>query len=145
MLIVFAAAVLLQSPPAQPVKPENPGLMLPQKMWSGCLQTGSAPSTFRLNLDPASSVAGPNDPASLGNPFVQLVGNLARLGVADHVGKHVTIKGKELSPEDAAHLAALRPDQQEANATAAGTGGRSDRHLRYVRVESITDSAGTCQ
>jgi hypothetical protein len=145
MMIVLAAALALQSPPAQPVKPEDPGVMIPQKVWSGCLQAGTAPSTFRLNLDAGSSVTGPNDPASLGNPFVQLVGSLLRLGVADHVGKHVTIKGKELSAEDAAHLAALRPDQQEANATAAGTGGRSDRHLRYVRVESITDSAGTCQ
>jgi hypothetical protein len=145
MLIMFAAVVLLQSPPALPVKPEDPGAMAPQTMWSGCLQSGSTPSTYRLNLDAGSAVAGPNDPVSLGDPFVQLVGNLAKLGVADHVGKHVTVKGKALSPEEAAHLAALRPDQQEANATAAGTGGRSDRHLRYVRVQSIADSAGTCK
>jgi hypothetical protein len=145
VLLTLAAAVLLQSPPAQPVKPEDPGSMAPQTTWSGCLQSGSTPSTYRLNLDAGNAAAGPNDPVSLGDPFVQLVGNLAKLGVADHVGKHVTVKGKALSPEEAAHLAALRPDQQEANATAAGTGGRSDRHLRYVRVQSIADSAGTCK
>jgi hypothetical protein len=145
MVIVFAAVALLQSPPAKPVKPEDPAAMAPQTSWSGCLQSGSTPSTYRLNLDAGSAAAGPNDPVSLGDPFVQLVGNLAKLGVADHVGKHVTVKGKALSPEEAAHLAALRPDQQEANATAAGTGGRSDRHLRYVRVQSIADSAGTCK
>jgi len=145
LLLTLAVSALLQSPPATPVKPEDPNVMLPQKVWSGCLQAGSAPSTFRLNLDAGSAIAGPSDPASLGNPFVQLTGNLTRLGVADHVGKHVTVKGKELSPEEAARLAALRPDQQEANATAAGTGGRSDRHLRYVRVESISNSPGSCQ
>ena|SRR5580765_1778307 len=145
MVIVLAAALALQTPAAQPVKPEDPGAMAPQTTWSGCLQAGSTPSTYRLNLDAGSAVAGPNDPVSLGDPFVQIVGNLAKLGVADHVGKHVTVKGKALSPEEAAHLAALRPDQQEANATAAGTGGRSDRHLRYVRVQSIADSAGTCK
>ena len=144
MVIVLAAALALQTP-AQPVKPEDPGAMAPQTAWSGCLQAGSTPSTYRLNLDSGSAVAGPSDPVSLGDPFVQLVGNLAKLGVADHVGKHVTVKGKALSPEEAAHLAALRPDQQEANATAAGTGGRSDRHLRYVRVQSIADSAGMCK
>jgi hypothetical protein len=109
------------------------------------LPAGWQHATYRLNLDSGSAAAGPNDPVSLGDPFVQLVGNLAKLGVADHVGKHVTVKGKALSPEEAAHLAALRPDQQEANATAAGTGGRSDRHLRYVRVQTIADSAGACK
>ena len=144
VIVMFAAVALLQSPPAKP-KAENPNEMAPQTSWSGCVQAGSTPSTYRLNLDPGSAMAGPNDTASLGDPFVQLVGNLAKLGVGDHVGKHVTIKGKALSPEEATRQAALRPDQQEANATAAGTGGRSDRHLRYVRVESIADSAGTCK
>src|SRR6188768_849010 len=115
MVIVLAAALALQTP-AQPVKPEDPGAMAPQTTWSGCLQAGSTPSTYRLNLDSGSAVAGPSDPVSLGDPFVQLVGNLAKLGVADHVGKHVTVKGKALSAEEAAHMAALRPDQQEANA-----------------------------
>ena len=82
MVIVLAAALALQTPAAQPVKPEDPGAMAPQTTWSGCLQAGSTPSTYRLNLDAGSAVAGPNDPVSLGDPFVQNVGNLAKPGVA---------------------------------------------------------------
>ena len=70
MVIVLAAALALQTPPAQPVKPEDPGAMAPQTMWSGCLQAGSTPSTYGLNLDAGSAVAGPNGPVSLGDPFV---------------------------------------------------------------------------
>ena len=61
------------------------------------------------------------------------------------MGKHVKVNGKELTPEEAEREAALRPDQQEANATAAGLGGRAGRHLRYVRVESISPMSGACQ
>jgi len=68
-----------------------------------------------------------------------------KLNLAKRVGDHVTIKGKELTPEEAEHQAALHPDQQEANATAGGTGGRSERHLRYLRVQSIALSPGNCR
>lgn len=143
-MVTLTIALLLQLPPTQTAKPENPGDMVPRKAWAGCLQAGSAPSSYRLNLDPGTGVAGPNDPVSLGDPFVQLLGDAAKLDFARYAGKHVTIKGKELSQADAEHEAALRPDLQEANATAAGTGGRSDRHLRYVRVQSIAEAPGAC-
>ena len=52
---------------------------------------------------------------------------------------------QELSPEEAEREASLRPDQQEANATADGLGGRAGRHLRYVRVDSITALGDTCK
>jgi hypothetical protein len=133
---------LLQTPPPQAAKPENPGEMLARTSWTGCLQSGTTPSSYRLNLDAGTAVAGPDDPASFGGPFVQLLGNLTKLGVSSHVGKHVQITGKELSREEAEREAALRPDKQEANETASGTSGRPQRHLRYVRVESIKAAPG---
>jgi hypothetical protein len=136
---------LLQQTPAPATPPEDPGKMQAQKIWTGCLQAGSTPSAFRLTLDPASAVAGPNDPASLGDPFVQLLGDAKKLDFSKHVGKQVRVSGKELSQEEAEREAALRPDQQEANATSAGLGGRAGRHLRYVRVESITSTDGACK
>jgi hypothetical protein len=141
---ILTLVALLQAAPAQTVKPEDPGEMSTPKTFTGCLQAGSAPATYRLNLDEGTAVAGPNDPASLGNPFVQLIGNAAKLDFSSHVGKHVTVDGKELSPKEAEKEAALHPDSQEANATAAGTGGRADRHLRYVRVRAITAAPGEC-
>ena len=144
-MLILTLVVLLQTPPAQGVTPEDPGKLAEVKSWSGCLQAGSAPSTYRLNLDLGTEVAGPDDPASLGDPFIQLLGDAKRLEFSGHVGKHVRVTGKALSPEEAAREAALRPDQQEANATAAGLGGRSERHLRYVRVESIANAPGTCR
>src|SRR4029453_18064770 len=112
------------------------------KVWTGCLQAGSTPSAFRLTLDPGTAVAGPDDPASLGDPFVQLLGDAKKLDFAKHMGTHVRVSGKELSPAEAEREAALRPDQQEANATAAGLGGRGGGHLRYVRVEAISSTSG---
>jgi hypothetical protein len=142
-VLILAVVVMLQAPAQQP-KAENPAEMAPQSSWVGCVQAGSAPSTFRLNLDAGAAVAGPGDPASLGSPFVQLL-PASKVNLAKYVGSHVTIKGKELSPEEAERQASMRPDQQEANATAAGTGGRSERHLRYLRVQSIATSPGTCR
>jgi hypothetical protein len=138
-LVALTVGAGLQQP-----KPENPAEMAPQTSWVGCVQAASAPATFRLNLDPGTAVAGPGDPASLGSPFIQLLA-APKLNLAKHVGDHVTIKGKELTPEEAEHEAALHPDQQEANATAGGTGGRSERHLRYLRVQSIALSPGNCR
>src|SRR6187549_2388308 len=128
MVIVLAAALALQTPAAQPVKPEDPGAMAPQTAWSGCLQAGSTPSTYRLNLDAGSAVAGPGDPVSLGDPFVQLVGNLAKLGVADHVGKHVTVKGNIVA----------RRSRASRRAQARSAGGQRDgrRDGRPVRSAS---------
>ena len=144
MLTLILVSLLQQRRLRLPSAPEDPGKMQERKVWTGCLQAGSTPSAFRLTLDPGTAVAGPDDPASLGDPFVQLLGDAKKLDFAGLVGKHVKVNGKELSPEEAEREAALRPDQQEANATAAGLGGRAGRHLRYVRVESISSTSGAC-
>jgi hypothetical protein len=146
MVFTLILVSLLQQPvPAPAVTPEDPGKMQEQQVWTGCVQAGSTPSAYRLTLDPGTAVAGPNDPASLGDPFVQLLGGPKKVDLSKHVGKRVKVNGKELTPEEAERQAALRPDQQEANATAAGLGGRAGRHLRYVRVESISPMSGACQ
>jgi hypothetical protein len=144
-VLLLTIVLLMQAPAAEPVKPENPGRMVEQKTWVGCVQAGSSQSTFRLNLDPGTAVAGPDDPASLGSPFVQLVGDSAKVNVTRFVGKHVKVTGKALSPEEAAREAANRPDRQESAETAAGTGGRPQRHMRYVKVEKIEAAAGECK
>jgi hypothetical protein len=143
-VLIIALVALTVGAGLQQPKPENPAEMAPQTSWVGCVQAGSAPATFRLNLDEGTAVAGPGDPVSLGEPFIQLLA-APKLNLAKHLGDHVTIKGKELTPEEAEHQAALHPDQQEANATAGGTGGRSERHLRYLRVQSIALSPGNCR
>jgi hypothetical protein len=124
--------------------PENPGDIVKNKDWVGCLQAGSAAATYRLNLDPDTAVAGPDDPASLGSPFVQLIGDTKRLKLSTQVGKRVRVTGRELTYEEAVREAAQRPDQQEAAETSAGTGGRPQRHLRYVRIETIAPLPGSC-
>lgn len=143
-MLTIALAIWLQSPTPQAPKAENPAEMVPQTSWVGCVQAGSTQATYRLNLDQGTAVAGPGDPVSLGSPFVQLLPG-PKVRLSRHLGEHVTIKGRELSPEESDRQAAMHPDQQEANATAAGTGGRSERHLRYVRVESIAVSPGSCR
>lgn len=143
MLLLTLALLLAPAQDAQ--KPEDPGAMAEETTWSGCVQAGSVPSTYRLNLDEGTAVAGPDDPASLGEPFVQLIGSEKKLNLTQYVGKHVTVTGKALTPEEAAREAARRPDQQEAAETAAGTGGRPQRHLRYVRVEKVATTPGPCQ
>jgi hypothetical protein len=145
VVTLILVSLLQQAAPAPAVTPEDPGKMAARKEFTGCLQAGSTPSAYRLTLDPGTAVAGPSDPASLGDPFVQLLGDAKKLDFSKHVGKHVRVSGKELTPEEAERQAALRPDQQEANATAAGLGGRAGRHLRYVRVESIASMSGPCR
>jgi hypothetical protein len=144
-MLLLTIVLLLQTPATEPLTPEDPGKMVEQKTWVGCVQAGSVPSTYRLNLDPGTAVAGPDDPASLGSPFVQLVGDGAKLNLTRYVGKHVKVTGKPLSAEEAAREAANRPDRQEAAETAAGTGGRPQRHMRYVKVEKIEAAAGECK
>jgi hypothetical protein len=144
-VLLLIVAMLLQAPAAQPVTPEDPGKMVEQKTWTGCVQAGSVPSTYRLNLDQGTAVAGPDDPASLGSPFVQLVAEKEKMNLTRFVGTHVTVTGKALSPEEAAREAANRPDRQEAAETAAGTGGRPQRHMRYVKVEKIEAAPGECK
>ena len=142
---MLAIVLLLQAPAAEPLKPEDPGRLAEQKTWVGCVQAGSVPSTYRLNLDPGTAVAGPDDPVSLGDPFVQLVADSTKMSLTRYVGKHVKVTGRSLSPEEAAREAANRPDRQEAAETAAGTGGRPQRHMKYVRVEKIESAPGECK
>jgi hypothetical protein len=137
---MLALVLMLQTTPAPEAAPDAPA----KKSWVGCLQTGNTPSTYRLNIDTGTEVAGPEDPASLGSPFLQLLPN-PQIDFAASAGKHVRITGQELTPQQAATEAALRPDRQEAAGTASGTGGRPDRHLRYVRVVSLSAEPGACK
>ena len=144
-MLFLTLVMLLQAPPVETPKIENPATMIEEKAWKGCVQAGSVPSSYRLNLDEGTAVAGPDDPASLGSPFVQLIAGPKKVNLTQFVGKHVEVTGRALSPEEAAREAATRPDQQEAAETAAGTGGRPQRHLRYVRVETIEVVPGACR
>jgi len=143
VVLLAIALVALQAAAGQAPKAENPAETARPASWTGCVTAGSTQGAYRLNLDPGSAVAGPSDPVSLGDPFVQLLGS-DKVDLSRHVGHHVVVRGRELTPEEAEREAVSRPDQQEANATAAGTGGRADRHLRYVRVTSVKAAAGTC-
>ena len=142
-VVLFAVALVALQAAGQVPKAENPAAVKPATSWTGCVVAGSTPGAYRLNLDEGSKVAGPADPVSLGDPFLQLVPG-GKVDLAGHVGKHVVVRGKELSTAEAERLAVSRPDQQEANATAAGTGGRSERHLRYVKVTSVKEAPGSC-
>ena len=126
------------------------------------MQAGTAPSTYRLNLDSPSAgvgaapdkpgegaattsgTTGTADSGTQGTPFVQLVSANATLDLTGFVGKRVRIEGRELSEQEAVKEAARYPNRQEANETAAGTGG-TQRHNRYVRVEKIAAIAGQCR
>jgi len=143
MVLLVIALVAAQAAAGQEPKAESPAQTKAPTSWTGCVVAGSTPGAYRLNLDEGSAVAGPGDPVSLGDPFVQLVPG-GKVDLAGHVGKHVVVRGKELTPAEAERQAVSRPDQQEANATAAGTGGRSERHLRYVRVASVKEAPGSC-
>ena len=142
MVLLAIALLALQAASGQAPKAENPAAT-PTTSWTGCVVAGSTPGAYRLDLDEGAA-ASPADPVSLGDPFLQLVPT-GKVDLARHVGRHVIVQGRELSPAEAERQAASRPDQQEANATAAGTGGRPERHLRYVRVTSVKAAAGTCK
>jgi len=136
---------LLQSAPTQTPHTDDPKKPSDQKSWAGCVQAGSTPETFRLNLDQATGSSGATESTSLGAPFIQLLTGARPVDLTSYVGKHVRVTGRQLSAKEAEQEAAARPDQQEANETAAGTGGRPQRHLRYVRVESISVVQGVCR
>jgi hypothetical protein len=143
--IAIAVALLLQTAPAQP---QSPGTEA--RTWTGCIQAGTAPSTYRLNLDEdtqattgtAGTDARPGN--AMGRPFVHLVSGTTDMDLTKHVGTRVRITGRELTPEEAEQEAAKRPNRQEAAETAAGTGGESPGHFRYVRVQKIEAAPGTC-
>jgi hypothetical protein len=143
--VILILLAVLQTAPAQKPVAENPAQTAEQQTWTGCLQAGTAPGSYRLNLDEGTAVATPDDPASLGRPFLQLISRGPKTALTRYVGKHVTVTGHELSREEADQQAAQRPNEQEANETAAGPGGRPQRHLRYVRVAKIAEAAGACR
>jgi hypothetical protein len=151
-------ALVLAGPPQQAASTPNAS-----RTWTGCVQAGNAPSTYRLNLDSPSvregdpankAVENSNTPdvpkgtagsGTQGAPFVQLISGTTTLDLTGFVGKRVRIHGRELSEQEAAQEAARHPNRQEANETAAGTGGTPQRHDRYVRVEKIAATAGECR
>jgi hypothetical protein len=116
--------------------------------WTGCIQAGSAPSTYRLNLDPPAPAASGSAPTATegtqGEPFVQLVSG-EKLDLTKHVGKRVRVTGRQLTDAEAEQEAARRPHRQEAAETAAGTGGTTQRHERYVRIQTVTPTTGDCR
>jgi len=134
--------LILQAPSASAGAPKSPASD-GTRAWAGCVQAGSAPSTYRLNIDGAANarerVATTAD-GTQGDPFVQLVGGATTLDLTKYVGKHVRITGRQLSDAEAAQEAARRPNRQEAAETAAGTGGTPQRHDRYVRIQAITEA-----
>jgi hypothetical protein len=143
VLTLVLSTLLLQTPAAPPTQAPPA-----TQTWTGCVQAGSAPATYRLNLDappaaksdPGSSPAG----GTQGGPFLQLVGGDAKLDLTRHVGKRVRLTGRLLTDAEAERQAARHPNRQEAAETAAGTGGTTQRHERYVRVQSITPVGGEC-
>ena len=143
-MVWLTLVLLLQAPSGAAPAPEAPAGTTRANTWTGCVQAGTAPSTYRLNLDEGTAAVAP-DAKGLGGPFLQLVGDAEKLDLTRFVGKHVTVTGRELPPDEAAREAASRPDQQEAAETAAGTGGRPQRHFRYVRVEKIAAAPGECR
>ena len=138
-MLVMATVLLLQTAPAH----ETPA---GTRTWTGCVQAGTAPATYRLNLDDDDAPApAKSSDESMGSPFVQLVSARNDLDLTPHVGQRVRVTGRELSRQEAEREAARRPDRQEAAETVAGTGGHSPRHLRYVRVERLQRVAGGCE
>jgi hypothetical protein len=150
-------ALVLAGPQQAPATPRA------SRTWTGCVHAGSAPSTYRLNLDSPSAGEGvPSDKTvegaatpgattgtagsgTQGTPFVQLISANTTVDLTGFVGKRVHIDGRELSEQEAAKEAARHPNRQEANETAGGTGGTPQRHDRYVRVEKIAAIAGDCR
>ena len=144
MLSAILSGVLLAGVAQAPQTPAPKTTAPPTKsqVWVGCLQAASVPSTFRLNLDAPEGTSTGAD--RQGGPFLQLLTKRNSLDLASHVGRRVRVTGRELDAEEAAREAARRPDRQEANETAAGTGGRPQQHRRYVEVESLAAAPGRC-
>jgi hypothetical protein len=68
-----------------------------------------------------------------------------KLDLTKYVGKRVRVSGRQLTDAEAEQEAARRPNRQEAAETAAGTGGTTQRHERYVRIQTVTPAAGECR
>jgi hypothetical protein len=149
VLTIVLSALLAQTPATtQPSQaPTGPTAI---QTWTGCVQAGSAPSTYRLNIDPpapgkaAGAAAAPVE-GTQGDPFVQLLGGETKLDVTKYVGKRVRVTGRQLTAAEAEQEAARRPNRQEASETAGGTGGAPQRHARYVRIQTVMPAGGECR
>ena len=148
MLTLILSILILQTP-STPSAASTSRAADAARAWNGCVQAGSAPSTYRLNLDRSGPSGRERTDATAegtqGHPFVQLVGGATSLDLTKYVGKHVRITGSQLSDAEAAQEAARRPNRQEAAETAAGTGGTPQRHDRYVRIQAIAEAPGECR
>ena len=148
MLLLVLSSLLLPSPapsrPAQAASKQSAATV-----WTGCVQAGSAPATYRLNLDQPGAPQRKPTPRGRqvrrADPFVQLVSGATKLDLTKYVGKRVRVTGRQLTDAEAEQEAARRPNRQEAAETAAGTGGTTQRHERYVRIETVTPAAGECR
>jgi hypothetical protein len=147
VLTLVLSTLLLQTASAVPPA-QSPSAPAAAQTWTGCIQAGSAPSTYRLNLDPAPAVpestAVPSQ-GTQGEPYLQLVSADTKLDLTKYVGKRVRVSGRQLTDAEAEQEAARRPNRQEAAETAAGTGGTTQRHERYVRIQTVTPAAGECR
>jgi hypothetical protein len=150
VLTIVLSALLVQTPATtQPAQAPATGPNAAQT-WTGCVQAGSAPSTYRLNIDPpaartAADAAATPVEGTQGDPFVQLLGGETKLDLTKFVGKRVRITGRELTAAEAEQEAARRPNRQEAAETAGGTGGTTQRHARYVRIQTLSEIRGECR
>ena len=150
MLTIVLSALLAQTPATtQPTQAPMTGPNATQT-WTGCVQAGSAPSTYRLNIDPpapaaATGAAGSQVDGTQGDPFVQLLGGETKLDLTKYVGKRVRVTGRLLTAAEAEQEAARRPNRQEAAETAGGTGGTPQRHERYVRIQSVAETGTACR
>jgi hypothetical protein len=149
VLTIVLSALLAQTPaPTQPSQaPTGPQAT---QTWTGCVQAGSAPSTYRLNIDPpatgtAAGAAATAVEGTHGEPFVQLLGGETKLDLTKFVGKRVRVTGRQLTAAEAEQEAARRPNRQEAAETAGGTGGTPQRHVRYVRIQTMTETGAECR
>jgi hypothetical protein len=147
VLMLVVSTLLLQTPTA-PQPAQTASAQSPARAWTGCIQAGSAPSTYRLNLDQTATRSHTDSAApqgTQGDPFVQLVSGVTKLDLTKYVGKRVRVTGRQLTDAEAEEEAARRPNRQEAAETAAGTGGTPQRHERYVRIETVTPAGGECR
>jgi hypothetical protein len=148
VLMLVVSTLLLQTA-AAPQPAQTASAQSAARAWTGCIQSGSAPSTYRLNLDQAATDPSKTDStapqATQGDPFVQLVSGVTKLDLTKYVGKRVRVTGRQLTDAEAEEEAARRPNRQEAAETVAGTGGTPQRHERYVRIETVTPAGGECR
>ena len=146
MLTIVLSALLAQTPATNAPTPAPTGTSATQT-WTGCVQAASAPSTYRLNIDPpaAGTPAGTAAGGTQGNPFLQLLGGDTKLDLTKYVGKRVRVTGRQLTAAEAEQEVARRPNRQEAAETAGGTGGTPQRHALYVRIGSITETGEKCR